>query len=201
MLRPRQRLDLRQFDPSQPQSPGDSPQQFALAPVNAAGGDRRLHLDFHEGPLQIRPVLQLAAQPTHSGIQRVARCLAGREVFHGAGDLGRRQLHAVHDQPRSANLGFRHPAVGLGDMTHDGERRAEKRRLDVLRREAGRLGALGALRKAPVELVPDQDAHRRAHVAAGHQSQHAAHGLADPDHSATVYAPAAGVRGIVLKCC
>ena len=107
----------------------------------------------------------------------------------------------MHDQPRRANLRLRHPAVGLGDVAHYGKGRAEEGRLDVLRRESGRMPGPGLLRQAPVELVPDQEAHRRAHVAADHQSQHAAHGLADPDHPVSICVFAPGTREIVSKCC
>ena len=139
LLCPHQRLDLRQLDPPQPQCAGNLPQGFPLGPVDRTGRDRRLHLNLHEGPRQVRPVMQLAAQPIEGVIQRIAGLLARGKMLHGAGDLRGRQLHPVHDQARRANLRFRDPPVGFGDMTHDGERGLEEVRLDALRRKALRL--------------------------------------------------------------
>ena len=132
--------------------------------VEAPALQRGLELDLHEQAPQVAAARRASARRSREHrLEREIGSLAVGEVARSraarrASPSEKRRMAVA----RGVDLLRRDAAVGLGDVAHDLEGRAEEARALTALRRSPSPRQTGAPLRAAVELVPDQQAHDRA---------------------------------------
>ncbi len=165
------------------QACGDAPKQLANRTLHVVSAERGANLNFEKDPCQLRTSFTGVRQGCEFGRKVELRVLAGREVIDGKTHLVGVQTEVRHHRPRRSDLTLRHAAVGLGEMPHHPEGRAEETLADGGQGGAS-LEARVFLRAAEllIELVPQEYAQGCAKGPQGEQSQGRADHFARPLH-------------------
>ena len=162
--------------------PANGEDYFPFGLVQAAIRHGNGNLDFNEHLYQVAPAMTFMPELQQHIVQREICLLALVEQLDGCAALPGIQLHACHDCFNRGYLGAAHIAIGLCNVSHNGEACGEKSGLDpfLLAYAICRMFIRGTY--APVKVAAQCCAKQCSQWSAKHEAERSTQQCTPPGH-------------------